>query len=141
MLLALLITSFCLTSPGQQPVSEISAKFNRALDLQRRGAWSEAEAEYRAVVALAPDYAEAQANLGVVLSRLGKYDGAISAFESALGLNRELKPILLNLGIAHYRAGQFGKAAEALENFLASSPDNTQAHQLAGLSFVELGRY
>ena len=141
MLLALLITSLCLAGPGQQPTNEISSRFNRALELQRQGAWSEAEAEYRAVVALAPDYAEAQANLGVVLSRLGKYEGAISAFESALRLNPELRPILLNLGIAHYRAGQFGKAAEALENFLVSSPDNTQAHQLAGLSFVELGRY
>src|SRR5262249_8414702 len=141
MLLALLITSLCLTGLGQQRTSEVSSRFNRALEWQRQGAWSEAEAEYRAVVALAPDYAEAQANLGVVLSRLGKYEEAIAAFEVALRLNPELKPILLNLGIAHYRAGQFGKAAEALENFLATAPDNIQAHELAGLSFVELGRY
>src|SRR5215471_12038113 len=141
MLLAVLITGLCLASPGQQRTHEISSRFNRAVELQRQGAWSDAETEYRAVVALAPDYAEAQANLGVILSRLGKYEEAISAFESALRLNPELRPILLNLGIAHYRAGQFGKAAEALEKFLASSPDNIQAHQLAGLSFVELGRY
>ena len=92
------------------------------------------------MLAAAPGYAEARANLGVVLSRLGNYEDAISSYQEALRLNPELTPILLNLGIAHYRVGQFAKAVEALERFLAIAPNHTQAHQLTGISLVELGR-
>jgi tetratricopeptide (TPR) repeat protein len=141
MLLPLLLTSLLLATPGQQHGNDISSTFNRAVELQRQGAWKDAEAEYRAVIALAPNYAEAHANLGAVLSRQGRYAEAISAFESARRLNPTLTPVFLNLGIAHYRAGQFEKAVVALIQFLAEQPDNAQAHQLIGLSFVELGRY
>ena len=135
-LILLYLGSF--TGSGQS--AEINASFERAAALQRNGALAEAAAEYRKVLALAPDYAEAQANLGAVLSRLGNYEEAIAAYESALRLNPKLTPILLNLGIAHYRAGQFAQAVAALERFLAVAPDHLQARQLIGLSLVELGR-
>jgi tetratricopeptide (TPR) repeat protein len=123
----------------QQP-SDITGRFNRAVELQRQGALEDAAAEYRAVIKSAPDYAEAHANLGSVMSRLGKYDEAVQAYEAALRLNPKLTPILLNLGIAHYRAEKFAKAAETLERFLATAPDNIQARQLLGVSLIALGR-
>jgi tetratricopeptide (TPR) repeat protein len=123
----------------QQP-PDITARFNRAVELQRQGALEDAAAEYRAVIKSAPDYAEAHANLGSVMSRLGKYDEAVQAYEAALRLNPKLTPILLNLGIAHYRAEKFAKAAETLERFLATTPDNIQARQLLGVSLIALGR-
>jgi tetratricopeptide (TPR) repeat protein len=130
---------FVLSLPFQQP-AEIAARFNRAVELQRQGAFEAAAAEYRAIIKSAPDYAEAHANLGAVMSRLGKYDEAVTAYEAALRLNPQLTPILLNLGIAHYRAEQFAKAAEALERFLSAAQDNIQARQLLGVSLIALGR-
>ncbi len=125
---------------GPQQAVEVTTRFNRAVELQRQGALKEAADEYRTVLAIAPNHAEAQANLGVVLSRLGHYEEAVASYEAALRLNPRLTPVWLNLGIAHHRAGQFAKAVEALERFLALAPDNVQARQLLGVSLVELGR-
>src|SRR2546423_697767 len=101
---ALLIIILCWPRPGpcQSPqVNDAASRFNRAAELQRRGEWQAAAAEYRALLAVAPDYAEAQANLGVVLARLGRDEEAIAAYEAALRLNPQLTPIWLNLGILH----------------------------------------
>ena len=127
-----------LALPAQSP--EAQARFNRAVELQRSGSFAEAEREYRAVLRLAPDYAEAQANLGAVLARLDRYPEAVAAYERALRLAPNLAQVRLNLGIAHYRKGDFPKAAEALRTFLELSPDNAQARQLLGLALVESGR-
>jgi tetratricopeptide (TPR) repeat protein len=140
MLSVLLLTLLTLLSPAYQHPDQVSSRFNRAVELQRQGAWKEAAEEYRAVLSAAPGYAEARANLGVVLSRLGNYEDSVSSYEAALRLNPSLTPILLNLGIAHYQAGQFAKAVEPLERFLAISPNHIQARQLIGISLVELGR-
>src|SRR2546426_7715025 len=110
---ALLFTWLMIFSPALQQPDAIATRFNRAVELQRQGQWEEAAAEYRALLAIAPNYSEAQANLGAVLARLGNYEEATAAYESALRLNPKLTPILLNLGIAHYRAGQFEKAVAA----------------------------
>ena len=123
----------------QQP-ADSAALFQRAFELQRGGRFAEAEAQYRVLLALRPDYAEAHANLGAVLMRLDRYDEAIASYESALRLAPSLTPVLLNLGIAHYRTSHFEKAVESLGRFLAVSPGHLQALQLLGLSFLELGR-
>jgi tetratricopeptide (TPR) repeat protein len=137
---AWLFTLLFLFSPGLQQANDVATRFNRAVELQRQGALKEAVEDYRALLAGAPNYAEAQANLGAVLARLGNYGEAIAAYEAALRLKPELTPILLNLGITHYRAGQFAKAVAVLERFLALAPNHAQARQLLGVSLVELGR-
>lgn len=138
MLRTLLLACVMTFSPAQAP--DLKAQFNRAVQLQQQGKLTEAADEYRALLKIKPDYAEAQANLGVVLAQLGKYDEAITAYESARKLAPHLTPILLNLGIAHYRAGQYAKAADTLRSFLEIRPDSTQARQLYGLSLVEIGQ-
>ena len=123
----------------QQP-ADPTTQFNRAIALQQQGKLEEAAAEYRALLKLKPDYAEAHANLGVVLARLNRYEEAAASYETALQLNPKLTPILLNLGILSYRAGQFEKAVANLEKFLATTPNHPQARQLLGIALVELGR-
>jgi magnesium-transporting ATPase (P-type) len=95
------------------------ARFNKAVELQRKGELKEAEKEYRAVLAAAPNYAEAHANLGAVLIRLDRYEEAISSYEKAFSLAPKLTPILMNIGIAHYRKSEFEKAVEALKKLTA----------------------
>jgi len=124
--------------PHQQ--ADPAPQFNRAISLQQQGKMEEAAAEYRALLKVKPDYAEAHANLGVVLARLNRYDEAAASYETALQLNSKLTPILLNLGILYHRAGQFEKAVASLEKFLATNPTHPQARQLIGIALVELGR-
>jgi len=136
----LLLIILCVSAPAIAQSDEIQDRFRRAAELQRQGAWQEAAEEYRALLERAPNYAEAQANFGVVLARLGKYDEAVRAYETALRLNQSLTPVLLNVGILHYRAGHFAKAVGPLERFDSIAPGNSQARQLLGSSLVELGR-
>src|SRR6478736_5641953 len=110
-----IVVAFFLILPQQ---ADIAGRFNHAVELQRQGHLAEATAEYRAVLALKPDYAEAQANLGVCLAQQGKYDEAVGAYQAALRLAPQLTPILLNLGIAYYRAGQFPQAVDTLQKFI-----------------------
>ncbi len=137
---ALLFAIVLAVLPLFQQPADVTARFNRAVELQRQGALEEAAAQYSALLKMAPDYAEAHANLAAVMSRLGKYNEAVASYEAALRLNPELTPVLLNLGIAHYRAGQFAKAIEVLQRFLAKVPDHIQTRQLLGISLVALGR-
>jgi tetratricopeptide (TPR) repeat protein len=125
---------------GQSSQSDLNARFNRAVELQNKGLFKEAESEYRGILKIAPSYAEALANLGAVLIRQDKYQEGIRCYEEAYRLAPSLKPILLNIGIAHYRQGEFAKAVEALKRFLAVSPGNQQATQLTAFSLLELGR-
>src|SRR5438093_227345 len=67
---ALLFTWLMIFSPTLQQPEAVAARFNRAVELQRQGQWEEAAAEYRALLAIAPNYPEALANLGAVLARL-----------------------------------------------------------------------
>ena len=136
-LLLTLVLSFSLSI---QQSTDITTRFNRAVELQRQGQSKQAADEYRVLLKVSPDYAEAHANLGVVLAQLGRYEESVAAYESALRLAPQLTPILLNLGIAHYRANRFEKAADAFKRFLTSESDNLQARQLLGLSLFELGR-
>jgi tetratricopeptide (TPR) repeat protein len=126
-------------SAGQAP-TDITARFNHAVDLQRRGELAAAETTYRALLALAPGYAEAHANLGAVLMRLDRYEEAVACYEAALRIAPGLGPVRLNLGIAHYRRGEFERAVPAFQRFLETDPSNLQATQLLGLALVELGR-
>jgi tetratricopeptide (TPR) repeat protein len=131
-----------LISPPQSPAqaTDVAARFNRAIELQRAGQLAEAAGEYRAILRLKPDYAEVHANLGAVLARLGQYEESVRSYEAALKLAPHLTPIRMNLGIAHYRAGQFAKAADAFEKFLLAQPENAQARQLLGICLVEIDR-
>src|SRR5258706_8444726 len=92
---------------GAQQTGDGTARFNRAVELQRQGALEEAAGEYQALLKAKPDYVEALANLGGVLSRLGRYEESVDAYEKALKLAPQLTPLQINLGIAHHRAGQF----------------------------------
>jgi tetratricopeptide (TPR) repeat protein len=131
---------FTLALPQSQQPAEITAQFSHAVALQQQGKFTEAAAEYLALLKRKPDYVEAQANLGVVLARLGKYTEAVAAYTAALKLAPQLTQIQLNLGIAHYRAGQMAQAAEVLQKFLTQTPNSVQARQLYGLALAALGR-
>ncbi len=135
-----LFLSLAITLPlALQQQTDPTVRFNRAVELQRAGQLEQAADEYRALLKVAPAYAEAHANLGVVLAQLGQHQQAVESYQSALRLAPKLTQINLNLGIAHYRAGQFESAVEALEKFLATNPDSIQARQLLGISLVEVG--
>lgn len=139
-MLQFVLTFIFAFSPITQQSADPVVRFNHAVELQQQGKFNEAADEYRALLKIKPDYAEAQANFGAVLARLGRYEESVAAYETALKLAPQLTPILFNLGIAHYRAGKFAQAAAAFQRFLEQRPDVIQARQLYGLSLISLER-
>src|SRR5262245_28063185 len=64
----------------KQPSSEATNHFQLAKSAEARGDWKSAEAEYREALRLAPEWAEAMVNLGIIYNRLGKTDDALGVF-------------------------------------------------------------
>jgi len=74
-----------------------------------------AEARVRAVLKLAPEFAPAWGNLGVILRRRGDIPGAIDAYRRALALEPRDPAILGNLATLYTGLGREREAKAALE--------------------------
>ena len=72
--------------------------------LNERGKLNEAEASYRQVIALKPDYAEAYNNLGTTLKELGRLDEAEASYRHAIELKPDYAKAHDNLLMGLYRS-------------------------------------
>lgn len=72
-------------------------RYNLANEHRRRGNLRTALEHYQQVVALLPDFAEAQANLGLTLHRLGDLGGAEQAYQRARQADPSLPGLKRNL--------------------------------------------
>ncbi|HYL99003.1 MAG TPA: tetratricopeptide repeat protein [Blastocatellia bacterium] len=146
-LLGLLLPGCCFVQAGAltrrtersgQPQSAIPAEardhFLAAKKAEAGADWESAEREYSAAIKLAPRWAEAMVDLGIVLNREGRFDQAIRSFESALVVDPKLYGAQLDLGIAYFRRQQYEQAEAALRAALAIQPGDPQASKLLLLS-------
>jgi Flp pilus assembly protein TadD len=88
---------------------------NRAVSALSDGDYALAEARLAAVLKLAPDFAPAYGNLGVILRRRGDISGAIDAYRRALALAPRDPSILGNLAALYVGLGREREAKAALE--------------------------
>src|SRR5437879_13058555 len=100
--------------------------FRRAGALAGRQKWAEAEREYLAGLALAPDSFDAQNNLGVIYFQQGKYDRAAAAVSKAVKLRRANAEFAFILGLTLVRLSQTEKAFPYLRG-AAATRDHAQA--------------
>ncbi|WP_206955792.1 tetratricopeptide repeat protein [Trinickia acidisoli] len=91
-------------------------------------------------VALRPNDAALQLNLGNALKALGRLDGAIERFRNALTLAPEFPLAQYNLGNAYAQAGRHEDAVYAFEKSLRLQPDDASAHNNLGNALHALGR-
>ena len=115
--------------------------FEDARTAEAREDWQQAESEYRKALELAPDWAEAIVNLGIVLNRQGRADDAVVAFTRAAEINPQLLGAQLNLAITYFRSKHFREAEVPLRRALMIDPANNQARGLLLLSLFALDRY
>jgi tetratricopeptide (TPR) repeat protein len=88
---------------------------NRAIEALSAGDYTLAEARVRAVLKLAPEFAPAYGNLGVILRRRGDIPGAIDAYRRALAIEPRDPAILGNLATLYSGLGREREARAALE--------------------------
>ena len=95
--------------------------FTAAESAQKNQEYSTAEQEYRAVLTLRPDFAEAYMNLGLILQLEGRTGEAMREFRNALKRNARLAGANFFLGVDYCQQGDgqqaipYLKAAAAIE--------------------------
>jgi Flp pilus assembly protein TadD len=88
---------------------------NRAVAALSAGDYARAEALFTSVLKLAPEFAAAEGNLGVLLRRRGDIPGALDAYRRALALAPRDPSILGNLSALYTGLGRHREAKAALE--------------------------
>src|SRR6266487_109298 len=76
---------------------------------ETRADWVAAEQSYLKALNLAPEWAEAMVNLGVVYNREGRSDDAIRVFTRAAQIKPKLVAAYLNLGVTYFKAARYGQ--------------------------------
>lgn len=128
LLLAMLIASVLLLAAQGVPLhpnpdSEMESHFAAAQQAQRDKDYATAEREYRAVLALAPDFAEVFMNLGLIYQLQDRSAEAMTEFRHALKLKPGLSGANFFLGVDYCKAGEGTKAIPYLKAALQKEPN------------------
>tara|TARA_B110000263_G_scaffold52418_1_gene43863 strand:- start:72 stop:1877 length:1806 start_codon:yes stop_codon:yes gene_type:complete len=102
------------------------------------GQLEEAFKSFQKAVALKPDYAEAQYNIGVTIHELGQVDSAIKCYERALAIQHAYPNAHNNLGQILLESGQPDAAMNHFEWAVAYQPEFSEAHNNLGSSLLAL---
>ena len=114
--------------------------FQLALQHQQSGRLHDAEACYRRMLALDPDNAEANDNLGHVLIALGRAGDAEHHYRRAIALNRGSHITFNNLGNVLLHSGRMEEAVHSYRQALALDPGVPDIHLNLGIALSRLGR-
>ena len=121
-----------------QMTEEASRVFTQATEAMRHGELDAAGDGFSAVTRLAPAFAEAHFDLGLVREDQGRHEEAIASFQKALRLNPKLHGANLFLGIAEYRLNRWDDAVPLLRKETAAYPKDAIAWMWLGV--VELAQ-
>ena len=129
LLLLLLLTPASASEAAGQTAPSPAAKnlaieshFSAAQKAQHDKDYSTAEREYRAVLALAPDFAEVHMNLGLVYQLQDRSDEAMAEFRRALKVKPGLTGANFFLGVDYCKLGDGAKAIPYLKAALQADP-------------------
>lgn len=111
---------------------------NLGVTLAASGRHEEAIVQYKAVLALKPDYPEAVNNFGTALHASGRPDEAIAQFRAAVALRPEFADARANLGHALAGLDLIDDAVSCYRSVLQLQPHNAGIHlNLADLLFKQ----
>ena len=104
------------------------------------GRADEAVDEFREVIRLNPDFAEAYCSLGQILFRQGHIDEAIADYQKALAMQPASVVAHNNLANILFQQGRVDDAIREFEEIIKISPDFADAYNGLGQAFVQKGR-
>jgi tetratricopeptide (TPR) repeat protein len=127
------------SSPSSDTDAAMQSHFRAAQQAHRAKDFATAEREYQAVVTLAPDFAEAHMNLGLVYQLQDRAPEAMTEFRRAVKLKPTLVGANFFLGVDLCKRGEGAKAIpylQAAQHLQPNLPDITlwlaTAQQIAG---------
>jgi tetratricopeptide (TPR) repeat protein len=104
-----------------------NARYNLAHALAIEGDFVNAAVEYKRVLDVKPDDAQAQAALGTIYFKLARYPDALTCFREAARLNPNDADVQANLGTLLVFAGDWSAAIQAYQRALAINPNHAIA--------------
>lgn len=124
-----LIVILSIPLGAQQPANNsdtVRSLVEQAQTEQKSGDFAGAEREYKAALALAPDFAELHMNLGLVFQLENRESEAISEFRRALSINPNLAGANFFLGVDYCRSGEPAKAIRLLQSAVREQPGSKE---------------
>ena len=115
----------------------LTEKFRVGTTALRDGNLDEAAKQFESITRLAPKFAEARLNLGLVREEQGRFEDAVINFNAAVAIKPRMLGAHLFLGIAEYRLNHANAAIEALNREIALNPSDANAWMWLGV--VQLG--
>ena len=125
---------------GAQTPADADQLLARAIDLHQAGDMLGAIDSYKAVLALAPDRADALSNLGAAYVRLGQFDDAIAQYSRAVKADPANNAIRLNLALAYYKSARPQLAIPELRRVIASDPETRNAYLILAECYLQAGQ-
>jgi Tfp pilus assembly protein PilF len=118
----------------------VQQAFELAARHQRCGQWTEAEALYRQILAVAPSHADSHNNLGILCAGQERLDEAVAAFRRAVQIRPDYADAWNNLGGALKKKRDLDGATAAFEKALEIEPGHVEARSNLGATLTEQGR-
>src|SRR6266436_48309 len=103
-------------------IPAVEAHFAAAQQAQKNNDYVTAEREYRAVLAIKPDFAEVHMNLGLVYQLHNQISDAITEFQRALQLKPALAGANFFLGVDYCKRGEGTRALPYLKAAAQQDP-------------------
>jgi len=107
-----------------QSTDVLADLYKEARQAQLAGDLKTATENYKRIVALRPDMAEAHANLGVLFYQQKQSEPALKAFKRAIQLKPDLAGPYFFLGVLSFNARNYTDASRYLEKAEAQDPSN-----------------
>jgi tetratricopeptide (TPR) repeat protein len=104
------------------------------------GRFDKAANSFRGAVAMNPNSAEAQNNLGEALGELKQYQPALAAFQQAVNLDRTFVRARYNMGVTYDRLGQMKYAEFVYRILIREHPDFPLAYDSLAVTLSKSGR-
>ena len=118
---------------------EVSQRFQFAQDMWQGRLLDSAEIQFRETLALAPDFAEAANNLGLVHATRGEHEKAIVFYRKALSLRDNFATAHMNLGLSLQAGNEVAEARQSLRRALELDPALPEANDALGLLHAKMG--
>lgn len=128
-------------NPSPAPLT-VEMLYREATTLYKAGNYPSAIALYRQIIRQQPTYLNAYISLGNALDDQGNDREAIAVYNQALKLRPTTSDhafVHYNLGVTYYRRQEFPKAVQAFEQAIALRRNFTQAYEVLGQTWEELG--
>jgi len=121
--------------------SRVIFHFHLALAYTAANKLDEAVACYQNTLALQPDLAEAQNNLGVILRQQGQGEKARACFQHAIAAKPGYAEAHYNLGRVFKDRGKWAEAAQCFQKALSLQPDSLNAHLSLASAQITMGMF